>query len=354
VSVPSRALLADPVFQLNVTLWLVQALPPEAPVNAVLHRAGYELHAIGPPLAPPPSLRPALLRLIGNADAPRPDVVLACRDDPIMLVVECKAQGFGPEGTPARQALKLLAVATDVAGPLSLPGTPPRRGYVAYLTVAPEHRKLLPTLAALQALLRRASILPASTGTLGLEVRPDGVWLEAGQVDGWPPPAAAALAAAVRVLPLLPGDDDPRPFYLIPWDPGVEGGQDPTLASFGKALLGARVLNAAKAVIGRAEVPGPVVVKTAELLHDATFGVSDFWRDRDDYRLLLKGCQEFIVAALRPLAGTLALVVPPHAEFVQLTLASDASQADAISALQSAAPGQLEEHMGQLSLFEAP
>jgi len=351
VKVATDVLLADPVFQLNVVLWTVQPLPPTAPIEPVLRRAGYELHAVGPPLPAAPSARPALLMLVGSADAPKPDVVLAHHTDPSFLVVECKAQGFGSGGAGERQVVKLLAAAHSLNGPLGLPVNPDRPGYVAYLTVAPEHSMLLVTLLGAQERLREEGVAPGGAGTLGLHAEDDGVWVDAGQVDEWPPPAAAALANRVRIVSFSSPGEDPRPFYLIPWVPDVAGGQDPQLAAFGKAVLGANVLNAAKSAVGRADVPGPVVMRMDRLLHDATLGVTDFWRDRDDYRLLLRACQDFVARPLRGIESRITLVVSSGPELVQFTLPSETVRDEVLALLHGASPAAFEPS-GTATLFD--
>jgi len=46
MTLDAAAILGDPVFQLNVTLWMLQPAPPGAPIRPVLRDVGYLLSAL--------------------------------------------------------------------------------------------------------------------------------------------------------------------------------------------------------------------------------------------------------------------------------------------------------------------
>jgi hypothetical protein len=75
----------------------------------------------------------------------------------------------------------------------------------------------------------------------------------------------------------LAKDEDPRPLYLVPWDPSVQ--QAPEMRQYCRAVLFARVASEAISVMGHATVavPDRFVLKIEPLLSAATFGVSDRW-----------------------------------------------------------------------------
>ncbi len=68
-------LLEDPLFQLNFTLWMLQTLPKGVAIRPVLREAGYVLDSVGRDLPLPPKMRPALTRMLGNANPPAPDLL---------------------------------------------------------------------------------------------------------------------------------------------------------------------------------------------------------------------------------------------------------------------------------------
>lgn len=106
-------LLSDQVFQLNTFLWTLEDLPKGSDIQPVLRQAGYFLRSIGQSLVMPAeeSLLTALKELTGSADprsSCRPDLWVKHSSDLVEMLIELKAQGFSPESTNKKQALKLI------------------------------------------------------------------------------------------------------------------------------------------------------------------------------------------------------------------------------------------------------
>src|SRR5438093_477808 len=98
-------LIRDPIFQLNAVLWLAQPLPPEFPITPVLRHAGFDVHSIAPPLAPPPDVLLALAESgLPHQRSCHPDVILERDADRLFLVIECKANSFGEASSTAAQS----------------------------------------------------------------------------------------------------------------------------------------------------------------------------------------------------------------------------------------------------------
>jgi hypothetical protein len=70
-------LLADPVFQLNVAIWMLQARPEGAPWDPVLREAGYSLESVGRRIVLPLELRSPVAAIVADGSNPQeasPDV----------------------------------------------------------------------------------------------------------------------------------------------------------------------------------------------------------------------------------------------------------------------------------------
>jgi len=103
-------LIADPLFQINMLLWLTQPLPDDAQareagvapfeIKSLLHTQGYVVYAIAPMLTIPGDVRLAALGArLAIRDGVRPDAVLCRERDLSFLFVECKASSFSPDSS---------------------------------------------------------------------------------------------------------------------------------------------------------------------------------------------------------------------------------------------------------------
>ena len=296
-------LLADQVFQLNTLLWALEELPDKGEIQPVLRQAGYYLGAIGRRVIMPTDevTLAALTKLTGavNRDPCRPDLWLRHDTDPVQPLVELKAHGFSPESSNRRQALKLIAAASDLAPSLAETGVRP--GHVVYATVANDADRIGSTLKDLAQALNTEGVDPAPTGAIGLAIEDDGVVLSSPDPADLPKPLETSLARRPTVLHRVK-DNDLRPLYFIPWIPGIKESQDPELHSDGLRELTARVLSYMLAAVGQARPPTALTLSGSLLLRNATFGVFAKWRDQDK--------REFSNAVARIVDRTLKSVVP--------------------------------------------
>lgn len=348
-------LLSDQVFQLNTFLWALEDLPENSDARPVLREAGYELGAIGRRVLVPTdeSTAAALATLAGTTDRTHchPDLWLEHETDTVQPLVEMKAHGFSPESSNRRQALKLIAAASDLAP--SLAETAARPGHVVYATVATDADRIASTLTTLAEELQAAGVSPAPTGAIGLAVEDSGVVLSSPDPANLPGPLGNALANCPIVLDRV-GDNDLQPLYFIPWIPGIEDSQDAELHSAGLGELTARVLIQILAAVGQVSPPEAVVLNGSHLLSDATFGVFDNWRDGDR--------REFS----RAVAGIVDKVLKPVVEVHRLSREArkidirDADTKEAvIERLENADPADPSANLQaitqeQLPLFDEP
>ena len=351
-----QAILGDPIFQLNVVLWALQPAPANAPIRPVLRDAGYLLNALSRDLHPPYELRPRLKELIGSDSAPAPDVLAEPPEGMPWLIIECKSASFGTASSTTRQALKLLAVSADLRSSLALPGEASRPGSVVYVTRSQDRDRLLETLLALQGRLVDAGVQTGGAGAVGLALidepdrrlvvlQPCQVGDSQGTLIGLPPETPVMLLAK---------DEDPRPLYLVPWDPSVQ--QTPEMREYCRAVLFARITSEAVATVGHATVtvPDRFVLKIEPLLSAATFGVSDRWRSRSDLNRTVRECKRFLTEALRPLRERLSMTQPSDPERIELTLRSQDDLNQVLDALLRASPfgGPPPEPEDQLSVLD--
>jgi hypothetical protein len=269
---------ADPLFQLNTVLWMLQPLPDaRGATRPVLHHAGYRVRALGKKLTVPAGVERLLVGTLNLRGAPEPDVLASAPPADPWLVIECKASSFGTDSSTRDQAMKIIARARDLS---LVGGSPPGAdlpGHVVYVTRGDQAADLQATLHALAARVAGAGLDPAGVGTLGIDVE-RGVGVVVDHVAGsLPAAAAAAFSARVVVLEAAGPEEDARPLYLVPYDPGVTQ-TDEECARCLRILL-ARARAHAASLIGRSPAPGTAVIEGDALLDGATFGLSRFWRD---------------------------------------------------------------------------
>lgn len=343
--------LRDPMFQLNLALWLLLPTPLQSNVRPILREAELELESLSRELPVPIPDRPAIAAALRTNDppsAPAPDVLTQHRDQPGYLAIECKGASFGTGSSNARQAAGLLAVLRDL-GPALGSSTGPQPGTLAYLTAADDHVAMHATLADLSEALHQQGVRTAPFGALGVERRADGLYLKLAEGSGLPPALSTACSSEPRVVE-VGADDDPRPLYLIPWDPSVE--QAPDERAFCQNVLFARLAAEAVSVIGRAPVPGRVQLDVDDLLTAATFGVYPRWRSKGDVRQVQRESRRYLVEAMQPIDGV--DVTTAGQTRLECEIADDDARLKAIDALErreSPAPGT-DTGLEQMSMFD--
>ncbi len=322
----SDVIAADPVFQLNAIMWSL--IPAEAGrYRPVLNEHGYFLHSIGRRLQIADEHQQLLADRSGYG-LPSPDVLVDHSSHSTMVILECKASSFGPSSSTSQQAMKLLVGGSDVADTVG--ASQPKLAYLMYATRSSEEDQLWNTLLTLKSGLQEEGLPTAPAGTMVVEIRDEGVWLSLGPGEAPPEPLCSAICTPAKVVAFEEGEV-PIPLYIIPWDPGVA--QEPRLADLGKAILAARVLNEATAMIGRAAVPGSVSLNASLLLEAATFGASSAWRARSDVDKVESLIISRLLKWIRRVPNVEAV---PHSSphVVQLTVKSDEQRASIMEALE--------------------
>lgn len=221
---------------------------------------------------------------------------------------------------------KILVASVDLAESVGLPRGRSGSGSVAYLTIFDDHEKTAQTLVQLRRRLQDAGIDASPAGALGLSRDDEGIKL-CGAGTGDLHPRLWHLRENPTIAVDLATEEDPRLLYLIPWIPDL--GQEQAMGSFCEDVLFARLLSVAESVVGRAQPPERLVLYMDRLLSDATYGLSDKWRERATLRRIHEACQRFLLRALRPVAERLSVASqsgPPRIE-MELRTRDDAEAA---------------------------
>ncbi|RMF27277.1 MAG: hypothetical protein D6759_18025 [Chloroflexi bacterium] len=293
-----------PLFQLNLMLWLVwPALPPSVNIHPVFREDGFTLRGIGWAFALPLEVRvkaeEAGLPVKARAS---PDLLLDHRQRKLLLPIECKVSSFGPNASggsrthPALQATALLATdGPSLADYLGLIEAAQWRAYLLYAVGGGAEDAMQGTLTELGYRLQAAHIEPVPAGALGIHLRDDGIYLQ-------PAPGAEIPVAAlrspppngVRVVEREDGDD-PRPLYLLPWDPSIGLADE-----YERRILEERVRSALASLIGRRLDAPAFEVTLDEVLQEAV-DVWEVWRDRQAVAGFRRAVRRYVRQVLKPL-----------------------------------------------------
>lgn len=284
-------LVKDPVFQLNVLLWLAQPLPQAyQELTPLLYGHGFDVYALAPLLTLPPDIL-LVMRDGGFAvqARTRPDVILAQESTGKFAIIECKGSSFGVDSSTAQQARALLAL----AGPrchevLGLQSQAVQQSVLSYLVPSPERSAMEATISALLDAFRAHGLAAGENLCLGLMITDEGLGLDIDDATA----QFFGLVPGINTFLRLDADTDPRPLYFVPFDPDTNQSEEEKV--FGRRVLFERMHSSIIAAVGRAGPPTIVTFKSIDLLNDATFGMYNLWENRDSARHMRRLCQWFM------------------------------------------------------------
>ena len=173
-----------PLFQLNLMLWLAwYPLKYETSgIRPIFREAGFDLQGIGPsiimPLAMEARAKVAGLRINRTAT---PDLLLknTCRN--LLLPIECKLNSFGPDRKESKQAYVLLSASgPQLARSFGLMEPEEWISHVMYAVSGDgdARAQMINTLRSLAANLDKATIPNNPSGSLGILIDADHVYLQ--------------------------------------------------------------------------------------------------------------------------------------------------------------------------------
>jgi len=327
--------VADPIGQLNLMLWMTQPLPGECPVRPVLKEAGYRLMAIGPAMPLLPDLRERLqVKGLACRVEPEPDLLLTRDDGQEYLMLECKRTMFGADSSTAEQARGLVLQTGEQFN--TVVGLPVAAATTAGLVYVSEHcdsPNPADGLNQIREELEGAGFPVAPAGVTCLQARDDGIYLiDEYQPGTIPEPLYGIVRAGIKVQEIVEGEEA-MPLLLIPWDPNVS--QTSPVAQFGKQVFCHRLLGSLVVRIGKL-VPGQEFeVEYDDLLDEATFNFYQRWRTRNTEigRTLRGFCRTIIQEALKDVPDLQAEPLAQGRVGRRITVGSESAKEATIDAI---------------------
>jgi len=307
-----------PLFQLNLMLFLAWPAPLSF-IEPIFWREGFALRSIAPLIGVPLEARAraqtANLPIQLTASS---DLLLEQGNQQQLLCIECKSSSFGPASSSSRQARALLACTGPyLAERIGVTAALDWKGYLLYAVGGGQEDPMRDTLQSLSQELHMARISTADSGTMGIHIRIDGVYMTPDAQSRSNIPVQAlqqASVSGVRVMTLEEGED-PRPLYLIPFDPSI-GVDDP----FERQVLEERVRQALTSLIGsRLDMPS-FEVAMDEILTAVT-EVWSVWEDSQATKGFRNAVRAYVRKVLRQMRRLGAHIESRehHLAFTQVT-----------------------------------
>ena len=284
-------LCGDPLFQLNLSIWLAQSTPANFSVRPVFYESGFTIHSIGPLLPLPPDIRlQARESQLDCQDGAKPELVLEAGNRSKLVIVECKRSSFGATSKTARQARTLLLASGPIMPEvLAIGKRSSSQGALYYLTRSDQVLLLENTLAELTEEIRRVNLSAGYNGCLGIRPDDTGILLEYSY-------EMKTLLNFQDISPIkvldIEEETDPRPLYFIPYDPNIE--QSNKEQALCRRILYERFLGFILSIIGPANVPCEIIFSREEILMSATFGVYEIWDDSETKKSMRRLVRDFM------------------------------------------------------------
>lgn len=208
-------LCSDPLFQLNLSIWLSQSKPKDFSVRPVLYEAGFQILSVGPLLTLPLDIRLHISESsLDCQDRAKPDLILEDNNRTRLLTLECKRTSFGTSSTTASQARTLLLLSGPIISEvLAIGARASAQGVLCYLTRSDQVPPLENTLSELIKELQELKLDPGENGCLG--IRPDKTAILLEYSHEVRTLLKCKSKSPVAILS-IEADTDPRPLYFIP------------------------------------------------------------------------------------------------------------------------------------------
>ncbi len=303
----------DPLYQLNLMLWLLQPLKDNYPLRPILKEAGYELFAIGPSMPLSPALREKIISAsVDCALEPEPDLLLSRDEVKEFVTIECKRQLFGSESTSAGQARALLLQSGEqfnLAIGLEVNATPSL--YLLYISRHSSSENHVKNLYEISNELYRKEFATVPVGGVGIMNKDNQICLcDAYDFGTIPAPIGSIVDKEVKVQE-FEQDENPIPLFYIPWDPNVSQSSD-EMNMYCEQVFCERILSAFVTRIGRTIPPATIEIEYDDLLNDATFNFYARWKSKNIGRALRRSCRDLVTNALKIAEGHFEKTVLPQ------------------------------------------
>jgi len=293
-----KHLCGDPLFQLNIAIWLSQPIPEYFFIKPVFYQAGLSIYSISPSLTLPIDIRLIISESHVNAqDCVKPDLVLKSDKKPRFVIVECKKSSFGKLSSTAEQSRTLMLLSGPILSEVLGGKISNITGILCYLTQFDQISPLERTLSELTDELKKVKLEPGKYGVLGIKPSDKYILLE--YSDTLQSYLGLIEKSPVEVL-AFDEETDPRPLYFIPYDPNISFSKEEQ--DFYKRILYERVLVYILSILGPAKIPCSFTITTIDVLTSVTLGVYEIWDDNEakkNIRNLLKSFMQSLIGGLR-------------------------------------------------------
>ena len=282
----------DPLFQLNMILWLAQPLPINASIKPLLYNKGFMVHAISPLLTVPPDVRIAAQEAqVVLQDVVCPDVVLSNEINRKYSIFECKASSFSPSSSTAKQARSLFVVSgSRAAEVLGLVSDQVSESLLIFGTRESERNRFEPSLNSLFSEIQAKRLPAGQFSILGFLFAGTDISVNTDNKGAM----FFGIQAGINKLAEHEPDTDPRPLYFIPYDPDID--QSALERAFCKRILFERIHSTIISAVGRANPPFRFTLDSRSMLMDATFGMYGLWQKKESLKHMRWLCREFMQA----------------------------------------------------------
>jgi hypothetical protein len=288
-----ETLCGDPLFQLNLAIWLSQSKPDFA-AKPIFYESGFSIYSIGPRLVIPPDIR---LKINESKteyqDSAVPDMVLTNDDRTKVCILECKKSSFGVKSSTALQAKTLLVISGPTAAEVLAIGLRNHsQGVLTYLTRNDQTDALQDTLDNLISELLSVKIEVGESGCFGIGCNESSITIE--YPENLKEIMNLTLESPVEVL-LIEEGIDPRPLYFIPYDPSAFNQQSEDEQKICRRILYERFLSHILCKVGSAEIPAELIFSIDEILSAVTFQLYTIWDDSPAKKHLRRLLKDFMM-----------------------------------------------------------
>lgn len=331
----------DPLFQLNLAIWLAQPQCSEYfYIYPLFHKSELSIYSIGPLLALPPDIRLAASGKIDCQDGARPDLILEREKKKKFCILECKKSSFRSDSSTAQQARTLLLVAGPILSEvLGLGMRGQNGGILCYLTESSQTETLETTLRTLEKEIKeKVNLESGNFGCFGVKPTESAVTLE--YHDDLKKFLNLTKDSPVEIIK-SEKDTDPRPLYFIPYEPSLQQQQTKEEQEFCRRILFERILSYVISNIGGATIPTTITFTTEDLLNAATFGVYEIWEDNEATKHIRRLVKNFLINIKNKMSEPLKDCISYDKEWI-FDLKNKESYLELLKELQKSKPETLD------------
>ncbi len=346
-------IIEDPLYQLNLILWLLQPLKNNYPLRPILKEAGYKLFAIAPSMPLSPELRDKIVSAsIDCTIEPEPDILLSRNEEKEFVICECKRQLFKNESDSAKQARALLLQTKEqfnLAIGLKIEATP--NVYLLYISKHPTSEHHIKDICEISDKLKKINFATNPVGSIGIANKKNQICLCDAYDFGTVP--VSIINIVNKEIKVQEFEDEEIPFFLfyIPWDPNVT--QSDEIGAYCEQAFCERILSSFVTKIGQTSIPVTIEIEYDDLLNEATSNFYMQWKSKNIVRTLRRSCKELIRDALKIAEGHFerTILVQPRIGF-SLRIKTDKDKETIIDSITKFKRGKwIEKEEHQPTLF---